>query len=45
MDAVRIYYDVREGGPRRGRRRPIRVLSARKNIAANGVPAPASITN
>lgn len=45
IDAVRIYCDVREGGPRRGRRYPGRLPPARKDIAATSVPAPSYATN
>lgn len=45
VEAVRMYCDVREGGPRRGRRYPGPPPPARKNIAVNSVPAQVSTTN
>lgn len=45
VNAVRMYCDVREGGPRRGRRCPKRPPPAGKYIAANGVQAPDSTTD
>lgn len=45
VDAVRMYCDVREGGPRRGRRRASRPPTTRKDITATSIRTPVSTTD